>query len=154
MLKKCFPFILVMAIVAGCGKDKLETKPTIELKKMNGTEFVQDTVTFRIPDLIMTLRYDDKEGDLGGGVVTYIRNRTNIEPIENPAANDKIDTIRSMLPDFPKTSTGEIDIIFPGTFLMEDPKDNDTMFFNIFVQDVAGNVSDTIITPTIVQRKQ
>src|SRR5688572_19019239 len=55
MLKRCFPFILVVAIVAGCGKDKLETKPTIELKKLNGTEFVQDTVTFRIPDLIMTL---------------------------------------------------------------------------------------------------
>ena len=153
MLKRCFPFIVVLAVI-GCDKDKLETKPSIELKKVNGTEFLLDSVTFRIPDLIMTLRYDDKEGDLGGGVVTYIRTRTNIDPIENPAANDKIDTIRSMLPEFPKTSTGEIDIIFPGTFLLEDPRDNDTMFFDLFVQDLAGNVSDTIRTPTIVQRKQ
>lgn len=141
------------AVLAGCGKDKLETRPSIELKNMNGTEFVLDSVTFDIPDLIMTVRYDDKEGDLGNGVITYIRHRTNIDPIENPAANDKIDTIRSMLPDFPKTTTGEIDIIFPGSFLIEDPRDNDTMFFKIFVQDVAGNVSDTISTPTVVQRK-
>lgn len=120
---------------------------------MNGTEFVLDSSTFFVPDLVMTLEYNDKEGDLGGGIVTYIRNRLNAEPIENPASNDKTDTIRSTLPDFPKTSTGEIDIIFPGTFLIEDPRDNDTMNFTIFVQDMAGNISDTITTPTIVQRK-
>lgn len=153
MFKRYLPFIVLAALLVACGKDKLESRPKIELKKMNGTEFVLDSVNFNIPDLIMTIRYDDKEGDLGGGTVTYIRNRTNIDPIENPVANDKIDTIRSLLPDFPKTTTGEVDIIFPGTFLVEDPRDNDTMFFQIFVKDIAGNVSDTISTPTVVQRK-
>lgn len=153
MLKKLFPFIALLIVVAGCDKNKLETKPSITLKKMNGNEFVLDSVTFSIPDLVMTLEYDDKEGDLGGGIITYIRDRINIDPISNPASNDKVDTIRSPLPDFPKTSTGDIDIIVPGTFLIEDPIDNDTMTFKIFVQDVAGNISDTIVTPTIVQRK-
>lgn len=153
MLKKYLPLLVLLVIAGGCDKGKLDTRPSIELKKINGTEFLLDSVTFQVPDLVITLEYNDKEGDLGGGIVTYIRNRTNLDPIENPAANDKIDTIRSILPDFPKTSTGEVDIRFPGGFLIEDPRDNDTMFFQIFVQDVAGNVSDTISTPQVVQRK-
>jgi hypothetical protein len=153
MLKKYLSILVLVVFVTACDKDKLDTKPSIELKKINGTEFLLDSISFQIPDLIMTIEYNDKEGDLGGGIVTYIRNRTNLDPIENPAANDKIDTIRSPLPDFPETSTGEVDIRIPGAFLIEDPRDNDTMFFNIFVQDLAGNISDTISTSQIVQRK-
>jgi hypothetical protein len=153
MLKRYLPFLLLAVIVVACTKGKLESRPSIKLKKLNGTEFVLDSTTFFIPDLVMTVTYEDKEGDLGNGVITYIRNRLNVKPIENPASNDKTDTIRSQIPDFPKTSTGDIDIIFPGSFLIEDPRENDTMNFKIFVQDVAGHVSDTIITPVIVQRK-
>lgn len=153
MLRKCVPFLLAVVVFAACSKDKLETKPTIELKSLNGTEFVFDPM-LGVPDLIMTFEFRDKEGDLGGGTVTYIRNRTNADPISNPAANDKIDTVRAPLPNFPKSTTGEFEIKFPGPFLIEDPDDNDTMFFKVLVQDVAGNVSDTVVTPTVVQRKQ
>lgn len=153
MLKRYFPFLLIGFIIVACTKGKLESRPSIKLKKLNGNVFVLDSTTFFIPDLVMTITYDDKEGDLGNGVITYIRNRLNIKPIENPSSNDKTDTIRSMIPDFPKTSTGDIEITFPGSFLIEDPRENDTMNFKIFVQDVAGNISDTITTPVIVQRK-
>ncbi len=153
MLKKILPFLLVLAVFVGCSKGTLESRPSIELRNMNSTQFPIDPNTFFIPDLVMTIRFDDKEGDLAGGTVTYIRVRTNLDPIENPAANDKIDTIRSLLPDFQKATTGEIDIKFPGNFLIEDPRDNDSMYFRITVQDVAGNASDTIDTPPIVQIK-
>ena len=144
---------MAVVVLAACSKDKLETKPTIELKDMNATEFLFDINT-GIPDLVMTFEFRDKEGDLSGGTLTYIRTRTNIDPISNPAANDKIDTVRNILPDFPKSTTGEFVVRFPGPFLIEDPDDNDTMFFKVLVQDIAGNVSDTLNTPTVVQRKQ
>jgi hypothetical protein len=153
MLKRYLPFLLLMIIVAACTKGKLESRPSIKFKKMNGNVFVLDSTDFSIPDLVMTVSFDDKEGDLGNGIITYIRNRLNVKPIENPSSNDKIDTIRSVIPDFPKKSSGDIDITFPGPFLIEDPRENDTMNFKIFVQDVQGNVSDTITTPTIVQVK-
>ena len=112
-----------------------------------------DAGPLQIPDLVMTIEYDDKEGDLGGGTITYVRDRLNIIPIQDAASNDKADTIRSQLPEFPKTSTGEMEIRVPGLFLQEDPDRNDTMEFKIYVQDVAGNVSDTITTPIVVQSK-
>jgi len=153
MLKRYLPFLLLVLTAVACDKGKLDSVPTIAFKNINGTEFPMDPNTATVPDLMMTVEYRDKEGDLGGGLITYIRNRLNIDPIENPAANDKIDTIRSILPEFPKTSTGEIQILVPGSFLVEDPNDNDTMTFSIFVQDVAGNTSDTIVSPMVVQRK-
>ena len=153
MFKRYTPYIFLVIILVACSKDKLQTRPSIKLQDMNGTEFPLDPGTFEIPDLVINLEYDDKEGDLGGGILTYIRTRLNVDPIENPASNDKLDTIRSVLPDFPETSTGDMQLTIPGSFLVEDPRDNDTMTFSIFVQDVAGNISDTIVTPTIVQRK-
>jgi hypothetical protein len=139
-----------------CSKDKPSTKPSIKFKSINGTDFLAQSV------VNISLEYTDKEGDLGNGVVTYIRDRINIKPIADPASNNKPDTVRSPLPDFPKTSTGEITILVEGSFLDEDqlpPNDsanaslyNDTVVFKIYVQDVAGNVSDTITTPEVVQR--
>ena len=153
MLKRNFLFFSLFVVAAACSKNKLESKPSIELKHMNGNEFLLDTINQFIPDLVMTIEYDDKEGDLGGGTITYVRDRLNIIPIQDAASNDKADTIRSQLPEFPKTSTGEMEIRVPGLFLQEDPDRNDTMEFKIYVQDVAGNVSDTITTPIVVQSK-
>ena len=69
------------------------------------------------------------------------------------ASNDKIDTVSSSIPEFPKTTTGEIKVTVPNSLLNEDPFDNDTMVFKIFVVDAAGNSSDTITTPTIVEKQ-
>jgi hypothetical protein len=154
MFKRFLPFLLLLFVVAGCDKNKLETKPTITLKNMNGTEFPRDPVTAQIPDLYITVEYNDKEGDLGGGIITYIRDRLNVEPITDPGTNNRADTVRSTIPDFPKTTTGDIEVKVSGRdFLQEDPNINDTMIFKVFVQDVAGNSSDTIVSPIVVQSK-
>ena len=140
--KKYLPFLMLVVLVVACSKDKLETRPSIKIKSINSTEIYPGM------DLRITLQYDDKEGDLGNGQLTYLRNRLNIM---YPVINDLADSVSYPLPDFPKTSTGEIDLIIPGNFLDENPNQNDTMDFKIFVIDVAGNVSDTITTPTIVE---
>jgi hypothetical protein len=147
MLKKYLPFILIVAVVVACSKDKLQSRPSLKLKGVNTSEVGPGQT------LDIKLEYKDKEGDLGGSTITYIRNRMNLKPIPDPNSNDKVDTVHASLAAFPKTSTGEIDIIISKNFLDEDPFDNDTMFFKIYVQDLANNVSDTVTTGTIVERQ-
>ena len=147
MLKRYLPLIIVVSGIVACGKDKLNTRPSIEIKNINTTEVLPGQ------ELIINLNYTDKEGDLGGGLLTYIRNRLNIKPIPDAPSNDKADTIIRPLPNFPKTTSGEIELRIPGLFMSEDPFENDTMFFKIFVADAGGNVSDTLNTGTIVEKQ-
>jgi len=156
MLKRYLPLILLLSLVVSCSKDKLNTKPSLSFKSINGNEF------FPGGKVNITLSYTDKEGDLSKGVLTYIRNRLNTRPITDPASNKLIDTVNSQLPEFPKSATGEMNVLISYNFLNEEPlpindsanasRYNDTMVFKIFVKDVAGNVSDTVTTPQIVQR--
>lgn len=155
MLKRYLPFLL-LSIVVSCTKDKANTKPSIKFKNINGSEFVPGST------VNIGLQFTDKEGDLGNGTLTYIRDRTNLKPITDPASNDKADSITTTLPDFPKSTTGDLSVLIPYAFLDEDPLPsndsahaslyNDTMVFKIFVTDIQGNSSDTIITPQIIQR--
>ena len=144
MLKRYIPFISALLVFVACDKNKLNTKPSIEVKNVNATNIRPNE------QLVIDLNYKDKEGDLGGGLITYIRERLNIKPITDPASNDKADTTRSILPDFPKTTSGEIELKIDNAFMSEDPFDNDTMNFKIFVTDVAGNSSDTITVGPVV----
>ena len=146
MKRVLFYSILVISLLS-CDKDSFETKPTLEYKSANTDIVPQNS------DLRVTLDYTDKEGDLGNGVLTYIRVRTNSTPIPDPGTFDKIDTIRTAIPEFPQKNKGEIDILFDYNFLDEDPNRNDSMFFRITVTDLAGNASDTIATPIVVARQ-
>ena len=139
---------LSIMVLASCDKDKFQTKPSIEIKSISTKEVPAQNGTMNI-----RLNYTDKEGDLGKGILTYIRIRTNGTPIPNPNNNDKIDTVRTPIPDFPSKNNGELDILFDYNFMDEDPFRNDTMYFKITVQDRGGNNSDTISTPAVVARQ-
>ena len=143
-----FLVIATAVTIFACNKDKFQTKPTIEVKALSTKEVPAPNGTMNL-----RLTFTDKEGDLGNGVLTYIRVRTNSTPIPNPGTYDKIDTIRTNLPEFPSKTKGEIDIHFDYNYLDEDPNRNDSMFFKITVQDTGGNNSDTISTPVVVARQ-
>ena len=147
MVKRYLPVIIVLLIFVACSKNKLNTRPSIEIKHVNTTDVLPGQ------QLVINLNYKDKEGDLGNGLITYVRERLNIKPIQDPASNDKADTTRSILPDFPKTTSGEIELKIDGTFMSEDPFENDTMNFKIYVTDVAGNTSDTLIVGPVVDKQ-
>lgn len=147
MLKRYLPLVVVLLAFVACDKNKLNTRPSIEIKNVNTTDVLPGQ------QLVINLNYKDKEGDLGNGLITYIRERLNIKPIQDPASNDKADTTRSILPDFPKTTSGEIELKIDGTFMSEDPFENDTMNFKIFVTDVAGNSSDTLVVGPVVDKQ-
>lgn len=142
MLKRYLPFLVLVVIVLACNKDKYQTKPTIKVKSVNGSEFLSSQ------DILINLEFTDKEGDLGNGLLTYYRNRLNVYW---PPNNDLADTAFYTIPDFPKTTKGEFQLLIQAGFLNENPDHNDTVEFKIFVRDAAGNVSDTITTPTFVQ---
>jgi len=137
----------IITLIA-CDKDKFQTKPNIEIKSLSTKEVPAQNGIMNI-----RLTFTDKEGDIGRGVLTYIRVRTNGTPIPDPNNNDKIDTIRTPVPDFPAKNTGEMDVYFDYNFMNEDPIRNDTMYFKFTVMDLDGNSSDTISSPLVVARQ-
>jgi hypothetical protein len=135
--------ILILLILA-CNKDKFQTKPTIKVKDISPTEVTPNG------RLTITLECTDKEGDAGGGELTYIRIRTNSTAIPDPGTNDKVDTVHYPVPDFPKTQKTDISVEIPYDLMDEDPNRNDTMFFKLSLKDVGNNSSDTISTQSVV----
>ncbi|MFM9908170.1 MAG: hypothetical protein ACKVOW_02410 [Chitinophagaceae bacterium] len=146
-MRKYFIPILVLFFIVACTKNKYETRPTIKIKEINSTTIIPNS------SLVITLEYTDKEGDLGMGQITYFRKRLNIKPIPNPSVNDKADTVNYSLPEFNNETKGLIEVSIPYDFLTEDPNDNDTMLFKIFVKDFKGNKSDTLTTSNIIAKQ-
>ena len=135
---------LLVVVLCACHKDKFETTPTIRVKDINSTEV-------NAPDGILkiTLEVTDREGDAGGGDLTYIRVRTNSTPVPDPVNNDKADTAHATVPSYPKTDKVEMVLAIPYSFLDEDPVRNDTMYFKLTLRDSQNHQSDTITTKSI-----
>lgn len=142
-------WVLLTLVLISCGKDKYETTPTITIKDLSSEVVDAPSGTLRV-----TLESTDKEGDEGGGILTYIRVRTNVNPIPNPGLNDKVDTVNYLIPAFPKTSKKDIEISLIYDFLNEDPNKNDTMFFKFTLRDMANNQSDTVNSKVIIARQE
>jgi len=151
MKRRLIYALCIMSTVLGlaaCNKDKFQTKPTLSVKEINNTDVPAPDGTLRI-----TLECTDKEGDGGGGQLTYIRVRTNSTAIPDPTNNDKADTAHATVPDFPTKDKVEITLDIPYNFLDEDPTLNDTMFFRLTLRDRGSNQSDTISTTQIVAKQ-
>src|SRR5271168_1218673 len=93
-----FVSLLCVILLASCGK-AYTTKPQITI----------ESITTLIPvdgQLQATLKFTDKQGDLGGGTFTAIRIRENTLPFPTM---DSLNTIYSdTIPNFPNNSTGEL----------------------------------------------
>jgi hypothetical protein len=142
---KTFPAIFVVSLailLIACGKDKYETKPKLEIKDYSSKEI------FAGSQLNIRISYFDKEGDLSQAPIIGILRRLNIFPL--PPSLDKVDTIRTNLPEFPKNDDGEITFSLPYDFLKESTTENDTIMFRFSVTDRAGNTSDTVDSAPIV----
>jgi len=135
-------FIPLVVLLIACGKDKYETKPKLEIKDYSSKEI------FAGSQLNIRISYFDKEGDLSQAPIIGILRRLNIFPL--PPSLDKVDTIRTNLPEFPKNDDGEITFSLPYDFLKESTTENDTIMFRFSVTDRAGNTSDTVDSAPIV----
>jgi hypothetical protein len=142
---KTIPAVFVLSllvVLAACGKDKFETKPKLEIKDYNSKEI------FPGEDLRIRMNYFDKEGDLSEAQMIGILQRLNIFPLA--PGQDKVDTFRNNLPEYPENDDGEITFQLPYDFLKESTVENDTIRFRFAVTDKAGNNSDTINSDPIV----
>jgi len=134
-------FLITFALIA-CNKDKFQTTPRIEIKDYNSKEIRENE------SLIIRMNYFDKEGDLGKALITGMINRVNLLPIS--PGQDKADTIRNELPEFPDKDNGEIAFRLEYGFLKESIIENDTLVFKFTVQDRRGNTSDTITSDKVI----
>ncbi|HLY69835.1 MAG TPA: hypothetical protein VKR53_08900 [Puia sp.] len=139
---KFLVFLSVLGIVflASCGKG-LTTKPQISI----------ESITTLVPlggDFNATLKFSDKQGDLGGATFTAVVISKNILPPPNGMTVDA--TIQDSIPDFPNYQTGEFLFTLSNNKVHQETLRNDSLIMKFVVTDRAGNVSDTVTSPTIV----
>jgi hypothetical protein len=142
----CAGILLTLA----CGKDKLETKPSIEIKSVSGNV---------VPvggNLRITLEFNDKEGDVDDSL--FVK-RVRLNTIGAVRDERLTDSFYLMVPAFNEKSTGEILLNLQYNFGLKDAVENikvndkeiaDTVLFRFALQDKGGHTSDTVSTGQIV----
>ena len=139
---------VISLMIIGCTKDKFTTKPQLKFKKVNKDVFATGD------ELIITLSFTDKEGDLPG--------KFFIQRVTPSCLADTIFKDSTILPDFPVSPSLEGDIIVNYsvgtnnghagimTLAPGECNSSDTCFFKFVLADKAGNKSDTAVSSIIV----
>ena len=152
MKAKLLIVLAIGVLIAACSKDKYETKPTLRFVSMNGNVFPQPS------DLSFKLEVTDKEGDLGyegengGGAdtiwiqkisLTCPSSATNfLSPYTIPPFTHVKHLKAGVDINFSYVSQSQYPII-SGCELQDD-----SCYLKFWIKDHAGNVSDTISSPT------
>jgi hypothetical protein len=159
-MKYTLSSLLFIALVAGCSKGKLETKPSLRVVGTSDKE-IQFNGTFQV-----RLEFLDKEGDAGDSLIVR-RTRINRRPGCDPQGSGICtlrDTVKYKIPEFPVNPKGEFEITFtynqltsaftpPISLLDPSQKEPDTLVYRFVVRDKAGNKSDTAILENVVVRR-
>ncbi|RAJ05120.1 hypothetical protein LX64_02274 [Chitinophaga skermanii] len=144
-MKKLFLLLAVVIVAYACSKDSSgDGKPSIAFRSYNMSEIPNPA-----PPIVVYLNLKDSDGDIedrlfvrlnyfsdGGDTITY-----NFEPFNLP----KLGSYRG------SNINATIEFRPNDTYL--NPKENmplDSVWFSMYVQDNAGNISDTIATPRIL----
>ena len=132
-----------------CSKDNFETKPQIEIKSANPTVVPLNS------NMIVDLKFTDKEGDLADVYIWKVR----LNKLVRPTVRDSIPP--RPVPDFPKNQKGELELdlqyqahLISAQNPRRDPitgrLEPDTLNMKFVVKDEAGNVSDTAFLNNVV----
>jgi hypothetical protein len=144
--------VSVCLLAVACGKDSVETKPSIKVKSLS-SDFVPIN-----SDLSINLEFTDKEADLASVFVQKIRQNRR-----TTATNS--DSFSLNLADFPKKANGEIEIkLFYQLQLISAIRppalpgsptgfESDSLLIRIALRDKAANVSDTVTTGLVVVQR-
>jgi hypothetical protein len=150
-MKKLLIAGFVVIVLLACNKDKFQTKPQIKLKSLS------TTVVPVNGNLIITLSYTDKEGDISD-TLFFIKQRLNKRIVATLR-----DSITYPIPEFPNYDKGEIGLALryddhlksaiaapsiPGS--NPPAVESDTLNIKIWIHDKAGNSSDTVSTGQVV----
>ncbi|MHA4845330.1 hypothetical protein ACX0G7_14255 [Flavitalea antarctica] len=145
--------VLILAmVVVSCSKDKVETKPSINVKSLSSKLIPVNG------DLSINLEFRDKEADLESIFVQKIR--------QNIRKTTTIrDTFSLSVADFPKKTDGDIEMrLFYQLQLISAERapanpnsstgfESDSIVIRLALRDKAKNVSDTVTTEQIVVQR-
>lgn len=142
--------LFIVSILAGCTKDKFQTKPQLSFKKFNTTVLQQRQI------LVITLQVTDAEGDIQDSIY--------IEKI-NPRCPASFIRERHAMPNFTATKNLNAEIEITYAYNNTDPINNgqpypqlfgpqcnrnDTATFRFWLKDKEKNVSDTLVSDPLV----
>jgi len=144
---------LLAAVMAGCNKDKFQTKPQIRLLSVSSMVIPVNS------DMLIRMEFTDKEGDIDDSL--FVRKvRLNLRTRDTVR-----DSFRLKVPDFPDRSKGEIELrlSYQNLISAADPptvpgtnppqREADTLNLRFLLRDKAGNRSDTLTIERIVVRR-
>ncbi len=142
-MKRISLVALIACAVVACSKDKFKTQPQIEIKSYN-TKVVAPS-----QNLVITLHFTDKQGDISNGEFVFFPVRTNLKP-PPPNTTTYDDSVSRPIPQFPDNTQGEIQFTLPYSYLHISSSENDSLYLKFTAVDRAGNKSDTIQSDNIV----
>jgi hypothetical protein len=144
--------VLIVTLIVACGKDKFETKPTIEIKSISPNPVPINS------SLVIELDYTDKEGDIADSL--FVR---KIRINQKKVASTLRDSFYLPLPgDAPEKNKGTIKLTLdyqgyvisasnPGAPPNAAP---DSIIFRFALRDKAKNTSDTVESNLVVVKRQ
>ncbi|MBS0031542.1 hypothetical protein ACTJJ0_31160 [Chitinophaga sp. 22321] len=141
-MKKILFLSLLVGLFYACKKDKIGTKPILSFKS-----YSLDSVTVNTDQMVVTINVEDGDGD--------IEDTLSIAPIIDSHAPDTAFLYKKM-PSIGANRgnrvKAEVQILLENSdikFGNYPPIPKDSIHFEIYIRDNAGNVSDTIFTPKI-----
>jgi hypothetical protein len=145
-MKNLILFVSMSLLVAACGKDKFNTKPTLTFKSIN------NKVISKNSELRFNLNVTDTEGDLTDTVFVMRRVRNCSNSNSNFAYK---------LPVFPLKTKLDINIELIYAYAVPNSQyvglgapacanKNDSVTYRFMIKDKAGNKSDTVNSPEFV----
>ena len=145
---------LSLIIAAACSKDKFGTDPVLTFESVNGTSFsAGQTVSFK-------LRLTDKEGDFYGDSTGYTKPYLYYKRFSYKC-QDSEDSVATPynIPLFTTNKFLDVNLDINYTYGISGQYQtlrgctnsrDDSTYFQMWIKDEAGHVSDTITTPAIV----
>jgi hypothetical protein len=141
-MKRIFVFGVLISILVGCDKDKVESKPHLSFKSFN-SDVVPSTGLLRV-----TLEFTDQEGDLDSIFITRRR--------LNQRGTFYSNFFYNHTPEFGNQNRGELELnldiaqeLIFNVSALRIPGSNperyepDTLQLRFYIKDKAGHVSDT-----------
>lgn len=151
MKAKLLYLFLPLLILSGCKKENFETRPKLELKDFRVFQVTTQSGSGTLIEVEFTAA--DKEGDVKDSIFI-----DKIDAATIPCSPNSLKGLKYRIPDFPGNRQRSlfrlqfsVNVQIDGYVLLNGPQcpgRADTSVFRFWVKDRAGNISDTLVTPS------
>lgn len=150
MKAKLLYLFVSLFLVTACKKDNFETKPRLELSEFR----VFQVSTPAGSGTLIEIEFNafDKEGDVKDSIFI-----DKLDAASIPCVANSLTGLKYRIPEFPGNRQRSlfriqfsVNVQLDGYVLLNGPQcpgRADTSVFRFWVKDLAGNISDTLVTP-------